>query len=149
MENQGQRAESQGGFGMIEIIISMFLIGLLAVAFLPFLVKTLQVSSVNTSVAVATQLANAQMEKVRAKAPTCDAVRNTEVVLPVSDNQGSTLVSSLIFEEKNASGAWAALGACPTSYPTLLRVTARATPSSDPSKVRSQIITLVYVKAAI
>ena len=149
MEAQREGRESQSGFGMIEIVISMFLLGLLAIAFLPFLVGALQVSSKNASVAVATQLANSQIEKMRAGAPTCDAVKNTGILASVSDNQGNTLISTLKVESKNPSGTWVTLASCPTAYPALLKVTARAAPSSEPTKPRSEIVTLVYVKAAI
>lgn len=140
---------SQSGFGTIEIVIAMFLLGLIAVSFLPLLVQTLQVSRTNVSVAAATQLANSQIEKVRAESPTCDAVKRADILAPVADGQGNTLVSSLKFETKNASGVWVTMSACPTAYPALLKVTAAVAPSSDPTRPRSNIVTLVYVKAAI
>ena len=55
------------GFGMLEIVISMFLIGLLAVAFLPFLVQGLTQSAANRTLAAATQLLNTEFENARAQ----------------------------------------------------------------------------------
>ena len=42
---------SESGFGMIEIIVSMFLLALLAVAFLPLLINTLQLGPKNAAIA--------------------------------------------------------------------------------------------------
>lgn len=53
------------GFGLVEIVISMFLLTLLAAAFLPLLVQGLKQSAANATLATATQLANDQIELAR------------------------------------------------------------------------------------
>src|SRR5680860_271474 len=61
----------EDGFGMIEIVISMFLLGLLAVAFLPLLITSMKTTVRNSTIATATQLVNQQMEEARAAGDTC------------------------------------------------------------------------------
>jgi Tfp pilus assembly protein PilV len=61
------------GFGVIEIVISMFLLGLLATALLPLLVQGLKQSASSATLATATQLANDQIEIVRAEKK-CDGL---------------------------------------------------------------------------
>lgn len=53
------------GFGLIEILISMMLLAMLAVALVPILVQGLQQSASNATLATATQFANDELERVR------------------------------------------------------------------------------------
>lgn len=78
------------GFGMIEIVVSMFLIAIIAVAFIPVLVQGVRVSVVNASVATATQLVSQNMEQARARGTNCADLRTfaAEVVAPVVDKRG-------------------------------------------------------------
>jgi len=76
MEND--RRES--GFGVVEIVVSMFLLGLIAIAFLPLLVQSLRVSVSNSTLTTATQLVAQQMDELRSLGTTCatlDAYANT------------------------------------------------------------------------
>ena len=66
------------GFGLIEIVVSMFLLGLLAAAFLPLLIQGLKQSAANATLATATQLANDQIELVRS------ATKCSELGLPTA-----------------------------------------------------------------
>lgn len=79
------------GFGVIEILISMFLIGLLAIAFLPVLITALQVSVRNTTIATATQLVAQELEEVGALGSSCTAIKAFAAVTPspVADPQGA------------------------------------------------------------
>ncbi|HEV7564858.1 MAG TPA: type II secretion system protein [Microbacteriaceae bacterium] len=61
------------GFGLIEIVVAMFILGLLAVATLPILVQGMRLSATNSTLATATQLANQQIEQVRAQ-QSCGAI---------------------------------------------------------------------------
>ncbi len=63
------------GFGLMEIVVSMFLLGLLSVAFLPILIQGLQISARNTTLATANQLVNRQLSLATAAAPDCSAVQ--------------------------------------------------------------------------
>jgi type II secretory pathway pseudopilin PulG len=91
---QAHRANRQTadehGFGMVEIVVSMFLIALIAVAFIPVLIQGMRISVVNTSIATATQLVSQNMEQARARGTNCADLRNfaAEVVPPVVDQRG-------------------------------------------------------------
>ncbi|MFC5928098.1 hypothetical protein D6T64_10345 [Cryobacterium melibiosiphilum] len=65
------RDVEDSGFGVIEIVVSMFLLALLAIGFLPLLVQSLRVSVSNSTLATATQLVTQQMEELRALGTTC------------------------------------------------------------------------------
>ena len=73
MHSTDSRAE--GGFGIIEIVVSMLLLGLMAMAFLPLLVQSLRVSVTNTTLATATQLVAQEMEELRALESRCGSLQ--------------------------------------------------------------------------
>ena len=78
------------GFGMIEIVVSMFLIALIAIAFIPVLVQGMRISVANTSIATATQLVSQNMEQARARGTNCTDLRTfaAEAVSAVVDKRG-------------------------------------------------------------
>jgi len=80
----------ESGFGVIEIIVSMFLLALLAIAFLPLLITSLQVTVTNAQVATATQLVTRQLEQIGAAGSSCSAVKALVAVTPapVADPNG-------------------------------------------------------------
>ncbi len=55
----------EAGVGLIEIVISMMLLAILAVALVPILVNGLKHASSNATLATATQLANDELERAR------------------------------------------------------------------------------------
>ena len=77
------------GFGIIEIIVSMFILGLLAAAFLPILIQGLKLSASNATMATATQLANDQIELARS------ATKCSELGLP------TTVTTTTIVDPRN------------------------------------------------
>jgi type II secretory pathway pseudopilin PulG len=80
----------QRGFGMIEIVVSMFLIALIAIAFIPVLIQGMRISVMNTSVATATQLVSQDMEQARSRGTNCADLQSfaNEVLAPVVDQRG-------------------------------------------------------------
>ncbi|GAA3731551.1 hypothetical protein GCM10022239_05190 [Leifsonia bigeumensis] len=56
---------ADGGFGLIEILISIMLLGILAVSLLPILVQGLRLAASNATLGTATLLANDELEHVR------------------------------------------------------------------------------------
>ncbi|TFD30324.1 hypothetical protein E3T40_15080 [Cryobacterium sp. TMT1-19] len=66
---------AESGFGIIEIIVSMFLLALLAVAMLPLLIQSMTVASRNSKIASATQVVGQQLEQLRASGSSCSAVK--------------------------------------------------------------------------
>ena len=71
---------AEEGFGLIEIIISMFLLAMLAVMLAPVLIQGLKQSASNATLASATQLANEQSEQARAWKSCDDVVASIETV---------------------------------------------------------------------
>ena len=90
MSDREPTVSSDSGFGVVEIIVSMFLLALLAVAFLPLLITSLQVTVTNARVATATQLVTRQLEQIGAAGSSCSAVKALVAVTPapVADPNG-------------------------------------------------------------
>ena len=90
---QTQLTHAEGGFGMIEIVVSMFLLGMLSISFIPLLINTSKGTGMNTTIATATQIVNQEIEGARAvrsptaTTPSCFDVTNfLQVTLaPVTD----------------------------------------------------------------
>ena len=84
------------GFGMVEIVISMFLIAVLAVSFLPVLIGALRSSALNVTVATSTQMINEQMDAARGEVSNCHelAAFVAESPPPVVDSQQVELTSA-------------------------------------------------------
>lgn len=61
------------GFGLVEILVSMMLLAILAVALVPILIQGLQQAASNATLATATQLANNELERARSW-KTCSAL---------------------------------------------------------------------------
>jgi len=131
----GAQTDRAAGFGLVEVVVAMFLLAMLAVAFLPFLVQGVTRSAENGTLAAATQLANKEMENARART-TCSAL--TGSTFSVLDPQGVTL------QVVRAIG-----GICPAaaaSYPVTVPVTVTVT-RTDTGTVVSTATTLIFVAA--
>ncbi|TFC60397.1 hypothetical protein E3O62_06750 [Cryobacterium sp. TMT2-15-1] len=97
----GRRSISDdvSGFGIIEIVVSMFLLALLIISFAPVLVNTIKFTARNTTIATAAQMANKQIEAARAvrsatsTPPSCNDIKQFLLVTlpPVVDPRGITL----------------------------------------------------------
>ena len=117
---------TNAGFGVIEVIISMFLLSLMAMAFLPVLVQSLQVSRVNASVAMATQLLSADLDRARQSNPSCAARPG-----PVPRSEGDFIVT----------GIW---GTCVENFPQTLSYTSTVTEVAT-DEVLAEAVTLILV----
>lgn len=84
---------ADSGIGLIEIIISMFLISLLAIAFIPVLVSALRASEVNSTAATATRLVAQAIDAARSfDVVSCaEALTLIPAVTDTVDAQGITL----------------------------------------------------------
>lgn len=106
----------QRGFGIIEIVVAMFLLGIVAVMILPSVITSLQLSSANVRVTTASQLVNEQLDLARGIAPTCDAIQtfSAETLgMLQTDPRGTVL---RVHRE--------AATTCPTTYPDAMTFTA-------------------------
>lgn len=80
---------SDSGLGLIEIVISMFLISLLAIAFIPVIVAGIRASSLNSTVATATRLVSQGLDVTRAAAPVdCAGAQLLNATVDQVDAQG-------------------------------------------------------------
>lgn len=84
-----RRPNDEDGFGMIEIVVSMFLLALIALAFVPVLVQSTRLSVVNASIATAAQLVSQNMEQARAQGTSCSKLTEfaKEPLSPVVDKR--------------------------------------------------------------
>jgi type II secretory pathway pseudopilin PulG len=126
----------ESGFGVIEIVVSLMLLAVLAVAMLPTFVGSLTNSARNSSLATATQIVDQQLELARSAGDTCVALDAYEAALPaaVSDSRGVTYSISRSVD-------------CPAAaYPSTVRVTVSVSPSGS-SAPDAAASTLVYVGA--
>ena len=137
------RPSAEQGFGMIEIVISLFLLSILSLSFLPVLMNSWKTSGANTTMATATQIVNQQLEGARAvrsataTSPSClDITKFLQVTLaPVIDPRGVSLQPQ-----------WAAT-TCPATYPGVVRVSVSVTTSGKTNPIASAT-TLVFVNSA-
>ena len=82
------------GLTLIEIVVAMFILALLSVAFLPLLVQGVQQSAQTATIATATQLANARVDSERAQAQAgtnCTSLANP-ADLSTTDSRGIPLL---------------------------------------------------------
>ena len=133
-------AAGESGFGLIEIVVSMFLLGLMAVAFLPLLITSLQTTVLNSTIATATQLVEQQLEWARLEVDTCTALKTDyrDVMLPaVTDARGVSYQPTRIVD-------WCS--SLLTDYPTTVgvEVTVSMVGSAQPPVTAK---TLVYLRA--
>lgn len=61
----------QDGFGIVEVVVSMLVLAILAIAFLPVLIQGIRQSASNASTATATLLVNEKLQLAQASSPTC------------------------------------------------------------------------------
>jgi len=83
-----ERLRSDSGFGLIEIVISMFMLAALAIAFVPVLIQGLKQSASNTTLATATQLINERMQLAHSAGTTCSVVAGLGITEDFTDPRG-------------------------------------------------------------
>jgi len=105
--------DDESGFGLVEIVISMFLLALVSISLLPLLITGLKQAAANTTTATATQIVQDQLELVRTQGATC-------VALTILGSQSWTTVDPRGVELHVDR----TIGACPASgdYPGTVSV---------------------------
>ncbi|MDJ0325035.1 prepilin-type N-terminal cleavage/methylation domain-containing protein [Cryobacterium sp. PH31-AA6] len=130
------------GFGLIEIVISMFLLSLLAVAFLPLLITSMRTTVRSSTVATATQLLDKEFGLLRAAGDTC-------ALLTAYGASGAVPVSS---DGRGTSYQRAhSVASCPAgavNYPRTVSVTVSVAITAS-GQVYSPVTatTLIYLRA--
>lgn len=89
------RYDRESGFGLVEVLIAVFLLGIIAVALLPALWQGVILSSQQSSVATATRYLNSLVEGIRAD-PSCTAILALDdvPVTTATDGYGAVLAAS-------------------------------------------------------
>jgi Tfp pilus assembly protein PilV len=130
--------DDESGIGLIEIVISMFLVALIAMAFLPLLIRTYSTTSLNTTTATATQLLDANVDAARTTASNCQAVTNfvATAITTVTDERG------VVYQPHRAL-----VGTCPAGYPGTVGVRTWITELGK-TQVVAEATTLVYLTKA-
>ena len=128
------------GFSLVEVIIAMFLFGLLSLAVLPLLIGVTVRSVENREQLSATAYANERMAKIQAAYPAMPGTATTSCAALRSLGTAAPTVDS-------ASGFSAAVtvGACPTTFPASVPVVVTVTKGS---KTLSAVTTRVRVGGA-
>ena len=132
--------EHDRGFGMIEIVVSMFLIAVMVMAMLPVLISSMKLTATNVIVTRATQVVTAQFDLARRQGeitPTCSAIRALATATPidVGDPYGEPLRYTR------------SVGECPTSYPGTVAISVSVTKTSSEAAM-STAKTLIVVSSA-
>lgn len=132
------RIDDEAGLGLIEIVISMFLIALIAIAFLPLLIRTYASSDSNTVTSTATQVLSSNTDLARTVAANCQAVTNFAATTPatVTDAKG------VVYQPHRALST-----NCPAGYPGTVGVRIWITRLGQ-ATVMAEATTLVYVSKA-
>jgi len=118
-------SENEAGLSLIEIMVAMFLLAILAVAFIPVLITGLKTSAMNATQATAAQLAGSVIEHARSRAPKCvDLAAYLAGAPETSSSHGTTLTA-------NATSTMACSSI--SSYPVTVPVTVTVTDDSGTS----------------
>ena len=115
MTQETARDAEGAGFGLVEVIVSMALLMVIALAMLPVFINTLYLSDESVSITTASQLVSEQMDSVRAIPQTCAAMHDFEdqVLGRIDeDPRGLRLVIKIDVPDT-----------CPVSYPSAFRLT--------------------------
>jgi Tfp pilus assembly protein PilV len=125
----------ESGFGLVEVVVSMFLIAVVAMGMLTFLIQGLKVSADNTNLATGTQLVAQQLELARAASGSCASLRNFAGTAPaaVVDGRGAS------FQPTRSPIT------CPTTFPAIVSFT---TTVVFKGKVISEATTRILVVTA-
>lgn len=132
MDRRGED-DSQRGFTLVEVLVSLMILMLLALTMYPILVQGLTISAKNATMSTATALVTSQLESARAQT-SCAAITN--VTLTTVDERGVSLTVTRT------------RGTCPGSsgYPTSVPVVASVT-RVDTGIVLATAKTSIYVEA--
>lgn len=118
-DQEAQRLDREHGFSMVEIVISMFLLGILSLAVLPLIFGLTQRSVENRGLLAATALANGELAKIAADFPSEPGFAShcSELAARASAPPAEDTVNGL--------QATLTVGACPadaTAYPASVPV---------------------------
>jgi Tfp pilus assembly protein PilV len=137
------------GFGLIEVVVSMFMLAVISMSFLPMLITAMKASVTNATVATSNQLINSQLELVRSAntdSRTCASVialfADSATLFTATDANGKVLSSHRELVVSSSTGS----NGCPTSLPGTVSVHVWVTEAGSTTHV-ADTTTYVYVKS--
>jgi type II secretory pathway pseudopilin PulG len=89
------RSVDAAGFSLVEVVIAMFLLGLIAIALLPALVDGIRYSTSQSSVATATRFMNEVVEQARQSADCTELVGFETSPRTSDDGRGEPLTANV------------------------------------------------------
>ena len=120
------------GFGLIEVVISMLVLAVLAIAFLPVLVSGIKQSAANATLATATQLVNERLQVAQGAGTVCSNLTGLAGSSQLTDRYGVQINVTTV------------VGTCPAGTGTVsVSVTAVRT---DTAATVAEASTLVLVR---
>lgn len=90
---RGHDSESSG-FSLVEVVIAMFLLGIIAIALLPALWQGIMFSSQQSATATATRHLYALVEEAREGRPTCATLAGITATDTIPDGRGADITIS-------------------------------------------------------
>jgi prepilin-type N-terminal cleavage/methylation domain-containing protein len=123
--------ENDEGFGLVEIIVSMFILALVALALLPLLIQGVRQSAINTTQATATQLLSTRMQLLQSMSPVCTDVAGLAGTSQFTDPRG------VVLEVTTTVGTCVVNAATVTASASVVRL--------DTSTLLASADTIVYV----
>ncbi|GAA4177742.1 hypothetical protein [Gryllotalpicola koreensis] len=118
MRRGSVESERQAGLGLIEIVVSMFVLALLTLAVLPVLVTGLRTSEANASQATAGQLASSTIENARSRAPKCADLAAFISSSPATSVSRGTVLTATVSPVLSCS----AIPSYPVTVPVMVKV---------------------------
>lgn len=88
-----QPDEAENGFGLLELVIAMFLLAIITIALIPALYNGIRYSSTEATTATATRQLNTLVEEARA-ASTCAAAAGAAASKSFTDGAGQSFTTS-------------------------------------------------------
>ncbi|WP_165063391.1 type II secretion system protein [Marisediminicola senii] len=122
------------GFGLVEVLVSMVILSLLAIAFVPILVQGISQSAQNAAIATSTQIVNGQLTLAGSQTPSCTAVRALASTATTTDSRGVPLKRTTT------------TGSCPSVYPGTVSVKVIVV-RTDTGRTVASADTLIFVSA--
>ena len=140
---QSRGANAELGLGVIEIVVSMFLLGILAISFIPMLTNSLLMTSRTATTTTAIAIVSQQIEGARAvrsttsTSPSCQNLTNfMQVATPtLTDSRGVKLTP--VWDPTT----------CPSVYPGVVRVRSSIMLPGTTTELASAV-TLIFVASA-
>lgn len=137
---RSRTARSDQGFGLVEIVVSMLILGLLAISFLPLLIQGVRVAADNKVLASATQLLQDQIEQARAMG-TCSAVKSLDGTGIAAVNVDFT-IDRIVSDADDPTDT----DACPSAYPGVIKLEVKIFAAAS-GEMQVDAVTLVFVEA--